>query len=100
MPDWLIMAKIESQKMGQATEQLDQVSKGTIDLILSSAHDKKLLNDFSKNDTAQNPGSIAAMRRDVTFRNSNLTALAATSFGQDNLRVDTEALWHRVTKQI
>lgn len=52
MPDWLIMAKIESQKMGQATEQLDQVSKGTIDLILSSAHDKKLLNDFSKNDTA------------------------------------------------
>lgn len=86
--------------MGQATEILNQVSKGSIDLILSSASDKKLLNDFNKNVTSQNPGSIAQMRREVTFRNSNLTALAAISYGQENLRVDTESLWHRVTKQI
>ena len=52
MPDDLIMMKIESQKMGQATEILNQVSKGSIDLILSSASDKKLLEDFNKNETS------------------------------------------------
>jgi len=67
--------------MGQATEILNQVSKGSIDLILSSAGDEKMLNMLNKNETSQNPGSIAAMRREVTFRNSNLTALAAISYG-------------------
>jgi hypothetical protein len=63
--------------MGQATEILNQVSKGSIDLILSSASDEKLLNMLNKNETSQSPYSIAAMRREVTFRNSNLTAMAA-----------------------
>ena len=52
MPDELIMQKIESQKMGQATEILNQVSKGSIDLILSSAGDEKMLNMLNRNETS------------------------------------------------
>lgn len=39
LPDNLIEKKILSQKEGQASEILNQVSKGTIDFLISSASD-------------------------------------------------------------
>jgi len=67
LPDDLIEKKIQSQKDGQATEILSQVSKGTIDFLLSSASDQKLLSNKNASLSQQQPGSISSMRREIKF---------------------------------
>lgn len=82
LPEKMIDQKIESQKGMVATATLNQIFLGSVDLLLYSASDKKMLAaaDQSKGD------GLAEWRRQIKHKSG--------------FQVDTEELWHFLSSRI
>lgn len=83
LPDDVIEKKIASKTAHQALDTLEQIFRGTLDLLLYTASDKKLLAESQK--LSQLDG-ISLYRKNIKMKDGGL--------------VDTEDLWHTLASQI
>ena len=77
LPDDLIAQKVATKNEYVATETLSQIFLGTVDFLLYSASDQKLLNTSNS-----------------TNNNSTLEHMRSQIKHKDGFKVDTEDLWH------
>lgn len=77
LPDDLIEQKVKTKNEYVATETLSQIFLGTVDFLLYSASDQKLLNATK---SANQTSTLEHMRSQIKHK--------------DGFKVDTEDLWH------
>ena len=82
LPDKMIEQKIASQSGMVATATLNQIFLGSVDLLLYSASDRKMLADTG----SQAGGGLASWRKQIKHKTG--------------YQVDTEALWHFLSSKI
>lgn len=89
MPDELIDKKIKSKNLHVASETLNQITMATVDLLLNSANDKKLLSKVPHRPALAQfftgDDSISRIRADLKFADGN---------------IDTGALWRKLAFKI
>jgi saccharolysin len=87
LPDDLITMKVNTKNEYAATETLSQIFLGTVDFLLYSASDQKLLN-------------ATASHAQVANKTSMLEDMRSQLKHKDGFMIDTEELWHTAAKTI
>lgn len=95
MPDALIDQKISTKNDNIATKTLNQIFLGTIDLLLYSANDQSLLNQYQKSSIVKSSKQLSQNSTGL-----NISQLRTQIKHKDGFKVDTEDLWHQLNGKI